>query len=151
MSNVIENFMQSLNELIQLHDLDNVTLGAALNIDPSIVYRWRFKGKDVRLKTLVKLADYFHCSIDYLCGRTNEFIQVEPKENYPDFGERLTAIMAETHTRPANLFRGVSIDHSIYYYWLSGGEPNLTSLEKLANYFDVTLDHLVGRDISSDS
>ena len=151
MDNIIESFTQSLNEIMTLQDLDNIKLGEALDIDPSIVRKWRFKGKDVRRKTLIKLADYFHCSIEYLCGKTTEYIKVEPQLSYPNFGERLTAVMAETKTRPSQLFRGIHIDHSLYYYWLNGGEPNLTSLETLAEFFGVTLDYLVGREISNKS
>ncbi len=70
MDKVIQSFMTSLNDIMLEKSITMVDLGEALGIDPSVVRRWCNKGKDVRLKTLIKLADYFQCSLEYLCGKT---------------------------------------------------------------------------------
>ncbi len=145
MDNSIEMFRISLNDILSVRDLDTVGFAKAFGIDPSIVRRWRNKGIDVRLKTLIKLADYFECSIEYLCGKTQEYNEFKSKKEYTNFGKRLRLIMTQLKLRPFQLFNDTKIIPSKYYYWLNGGEPSLTSLEMLADYLNVTLDYLVGR------
>lgn len=41
-----------------------------LNISPSSATGWR-NGSSIKSDILIKLADYFKCSTDYLLGRTN--------------------------------------------------------------------------------
>lgn len=145
MENIIVNFQSSLNEMLTIRGLDSVKLGKELGLDPALIRRWRNKGIDVRLKTLIKLADYFNCSLDFLCGRSHDDIKIECKEQYPNFGEQLLVVMRNANVKPYQLFDNTKIMPSKYYYWLSGGEPSLTSLYQLAEYFNVTLDVLVGR------
>ena len=145
MDSIIESFRTSLNEIMALREIDSVGLGRELGIDPSIVRRWRNKGVDVRLNTLIKLADYFECSIDYLCGKAYECERFESRGTYPRFGERLVKVMNELNIRPCNLFDKTNIIQSKYYYWLNGGEPSLTSLALIAESLNISFDYLVGR------
>ena len=145
MDNIIERFRASLNEILLLRGMDTVGFGRDFGIDPSVVRRWRNNGIDVRLKTLIKLADYFECSIDYLCGKTHEYKVFKSQKEYPHFGERLLSVMAQSGIKLFQLLNDTKIIPSKYYYWLGGGEPSLSSLEVLAEYFNVTLDYLVGR------
>lgn len=145
MDNIIEKFRVSLNDILTVREIDTVSFGKALGIDPSVVRRWRNKGIDVRLKTLIKLADYFQCSIEYLCGKSMDIDDFESKSSYPHFGERLLMVMNEHEVKPFRLFRDTAVIPSKYYYWINGGEPSLTSLEVIAEYLNVTLDYLVGR------
>ena len=144
MDNIIENFRLSLNDMLSMREMNSVQLGKELGIDPSVVRRWLNKGVDVRLRTLIRLVNYFNCSIEYLCGKTHESGEFK-MQAITDFGERLLVVMKEVGVKPFQLFHDTSIIPSKYYYWLSGGEPNLTSLEILAEYLNVTLDYLVGR------
>ncbi len=150
MDNIIERFRASLNEIMLMRDMDSVRLGAELRVDSSVVRRWCNKCKDIRLKTLIRLADYFQCSIEYLCGKTQENEEASYELVYPHFGDRLLIVMKELNIKPFRLFRETDIIPSKYYYWVYGGEPSLTSLNVLAEYFNFTLDYLVGRQKSSD-
>lgn len=42
-----------------------------LEVSPSVINSWD-KGKEPRLNTIIKIADYLETSIDYIVGRTNE-------------------------------------------------------------------------------
>lgn len=145
MDSIIESFKQSLNDILSVRDMSSVRFGEAIGIDPSVVRRWRNNGIDVRLKTLIKIADYFKCSIEYLCGKTQEYSEFTPNVEYPKFGERLLFVMEQSGVKPFQLFNDTKIIPSKYYYWLSGGEPSLSGLEELAEYLNVTIDYLVGR------
>ncbi len=150
MDSIIVSFRNSLNEILTLRNIDSVKLGKELGIDPSVVRRWRNKGIDVRLKTLIRLADYFECSIEYLCGKSHNNSKFVSSKDYPNFGERLLAIMKKSNIRPYQLFDNSKIVPSECYYWLGGGEPSLSSLQQLSEYFNVTLDYLVGRQDSKE-
>ena len=145
MYNIIESFRQSLNDMLSVREMDSAQFGIELGIDASVVRRWRNNAIDVRLKTLIRFADFFKCSIEYLCGKTHEYNIIEKQATYQNFGERLQVVMKESGVKPFQLFRNTKIIPSKYYYWISGGEPSLTSLEMLAEYLNVTLDYLIGR------
>lgn len=145
MDNIIKSFMTSLNDIMLEKSVTIVGLGEDLGIDPSIIRRWCNKGKDVRLKTLIKLADYFQCSIGYLCGRVQENEGSGYGSEYQSFGTRLSTVMKEHDIKPFRLVHDLGITPSKYYYWRHGGEPSLTSLANIADYLNVSIDYLVGR------
>lgn len=45
-------------------------VGQELNISPGTITSWKQRGGFPNGNTLIKLADYFNCSVDYLLGRT---------------------------------------------------------------------------------
>ena len=89
MYNIIESFRQSLNDMLSVREMDSAQFGKELGIDASVVRRWRNNAIDVRLKTLIRFADFFKCSIEYLCGKTHEYNIIEKQATYQNFGERL--------------------------------------------------------------
>lgn len=62
MENIVEKFKDSLTEIMTEHDISIVQLSAAININPSTLYRWFKDVRDIKLKTLIKLSDFFQCS-----------------------------------------------------------------------------------------
>lgn len=76
-----------------------------LNFSKNLFYRW--KTSDPKAKDLEKVADYFHVSIDYLMGRTNDKTSLSPKE-IEDVGQ-----MAD------RMISGLDSENDIHFY----GEP----------------------------
>lgn len=63
-----------------------------------------------------------------------------------DFGKRLRQIRKERGVSQANLAKETGIlQQSVSYYELGVNEPVLSSLIRLADYFDISLDELAGR------
>ncbi len=63
------------------------------------------------------------------------------------FAERLTYLMKIENLSQSELARRIGISQSAVCYWLYGKkEPSIDSLWKLADYFDVTTDYLIGRE-----
>ena len=83
-----------LSEIMVEHDINIVQLGKEINADPSTLHRWFDSVRDVKLKTLIKLANYFECSLEYLCGKTHEYIKCKPRP-FCKFGIRIKEIIAE--------------------------------------------------------
>lgn len=76
-----------------------------LNFSKNLFYRW--KTSDPKAKDLEKVADYFHVSIDYLMGRTDDKTALSPKE-IEDIGQ-----MAD------RMINGLESENSVNFY----GEP----------------------------
>ena len=145
MEDVILSFRNSLTEIMLERNLTIVELAKGIWSDPSTVRKWFDRVKDIKLSTLLKLADYFNCSLEYLCGKTHDNQRFDscPCKR---FGIRIKEIISEYKLIPYNFLNEIGVMPSRYYYWLSGGEPMLTTLNIMANHLGITLDKLVGRE-----
>lgn len=62
------------------------------------------------------------------------------------FVENLQSLMKEYKVNQVKLAAGIHISQSAISAWLSGKkEPSMQSLWLLADYFDVSIDELIGR------
>jgi transcriptional regulator with XRE-family HTH domain len=53
-------------------DLTQRQMAAYLHCDQSLYSKYERGERDVPLHVMIRLADYYHTSIDYLIGRTDE-------------------------------------------------------------------------------
>ena len=143
--NILTDFCATLRELIEEKEQTIKSLATELKVSYIILLRWKNGEKNLRLNSLIKLADYFNCSIEYLCGRTKEDIIYTPQE-CPRFGEWIDTVIKKCGKTTYQLFKNTTIRSSQYYYWKRGSVPLLTSLDILARFLDTTLDFLVGRE-----
>ena len=61
--------------------------------------------------------------------------------------ERLSYLMKIEKLSQSELARKIDISQSAVCNWLNGKkEPSIESLWRLADYFDVTVDYLIGRE-----
>lgn len=62
------------------------------------------------------------------------------------FGERLKALRTEKGIGQNKLANDISVSNASISYWETGKqEPTATAIFKLAEYFDVSADYLLGR------
>jgi transcriptional regulator with XRE-family HTH domain len=62
------------------------------------------------------------------------------------FGERLKRLRNESNVHPVEIAGVLGVQRRVLFYYESGDRfPTVPSLIKLADYFDVSLDYLVGR------
>lgn len=60
--------------------------------------------------------------------------------------ERIKKLMVTENISQRELAKRINVSSSAVCAWLSGKkEPSIESLWKLANYFDETVDYLIGR------
>ena len=62
--------MIRLKELRSKHRISQVKLAMDLNMNQNSISRYETGEREADYKTLIAFADYFHVSIDYLLGRT---------------------------------------------------------------------------------
>ncbi len=137
-------FGTRLKELMNEEQMTAAALALKLNTAPSKICRWYNYDKDVNLEVLDKLSQVFQCSLEYLAGR----IEVDNDYTYralPPFATRLRQLMDEMGVTEYRMEQCNVFSPSMYYRWRQGGSPRLSSLIKIADYLQCTLDHLVGR------
>ena len=61
-----------LKELRKERKISQLKLSVDLNMNQNTISRYENMEREADYKTLVKLADYFGVSLDYLLGRTDE-------------------------------------------------------------------------------
>lgn len=60
-----------LKKLREDHDLSQSDIAKYLNISQRTYSYYETGGRDIPIQILIKLADYYNTSIDYLVNRTN--------------------------------------------------------------------------------
>jgi len=71
-------YLPRLKDLREDHDLMQKQIAAILGIDQRVYSNYETGKREIPIRHLVVLADYYHTSTDYLLGRTNAL------ELYPD-------------------------------------------------------------------
>ena len=100
-----------------------------------------FDDGDPSLQTLVKLANYFEISIDYMLDRSesNNF-----KKLKINFSKNLDKLLAENKVSILKFCKDLKISRSNFYRWRNGTLPTLSKLILIADYFSISIDELVG-------
>lgn len=136
---------ERLTELMSEKGISNNTLAEITGVTPCSVGRWKRGVKNMRLAQFVMIADYFNCSLDYLAGRSETFIDFIPQK-CPPFYNHFKKILAHKGISRNKLNTETKIKSSHLVDWKNGAEPQIYSLIELADYLDITLDALVGRE-----
>ena len=61
-----------LKELRQTRGISQLTLALDLNMNQNTISRYENREREADYETLVRLADYFDVSLDYLLGRCEQ-------------------------------------------------------------------------------
>ncbi len=136
---------ERLTELMLEKGISNKELAKALGVSLGTVGYWKKGKNNMRLPQFIAIADYFNCSLDFLAGRSETFIDFIPKE-CPPFYAHLKRILADKKTTKYRINGETKIKSSHFVDWKNGSEPQIYSLIELADYLDITLDYLLGRD-----
>lgn len=138
-------FSERLRELIIERDISPKQLAEAINVAVSSIHRWQSGKLQIHLSKLIKIANYFHCSLDFLTGRIEEYVPYSSKE-CPPFPKRLREVIKEKGISTYKLSNETKIEGCYFYKWDRGADPHIQTLIKLADYLDISIDYLVGRE-----
>ena len=64
-------FFQRLEDLRVDHDKTQIEIAAYLNMNRNVYWRYEKGVREIPVWAVIKLADYYHVSTDYLLGRTD--------------------------------------------------------------------------------
>jgi len=137
-------FGKRLSELLKEEYLTADALSKEIGVSFSIAAQWVRENTPAKLFNLLKVASFFDCSLDYLCGRTDikgKFINATPT-----FPARLIELIEESSETKAAIFNELGLNRHALYDWRKGAVPLSSQLVKIADYFNVTIDYLIGID-----
>jgi len=138
-----ERFVELVNEL----ELDKKTeIAKTVGLTYATFAKIYYYGILPTAPTLIKIADFFNVSLEYLLGNTNnDRIDLSPSP--VSFQTRLKYLRLK-HNVPSvyELSKLCHIHRNNVAQWLKKGYlPTIDDLLVLANLFGVSLDYLVGR------
>jgi transcriptional regulator with XRE-family HTH domain len=134
-----------LYELRNSHGITQKQLAEAIGVTIRTITNYENGSRKPDIDTLIAIADYFRVSLDYLCGLTDD-VEKRGEIVYPQFAGRLQELrksknldiwaFAELFDISARNYAGYEIGETM---------PDLPVIAMFADYFDVSLDYLVGR------
>ena len=137
-------FQKRINELVDETELKKVDLAKVGNFDYRSLSNAIVYGIIPTTSTLVRMADYFKVSMDYLLGRTEKNDYIESSNT--TFQERFEKLCEEKGVTHYKVSQDCFFDKSNISRWLSKGYlPTLEILDMITKYFNVSIDYILGR------
>lgn len=140
----LSKLSERLKDLMSEYELSSYSLSAKIEVSSGSIRAWARGAGLPSLESIIKLADFFCCSLDYLTGRTEKFEEVKPR-SLPPFYERIRSVMENEGFTRYNITHHTSIKDSHFTGWSRHDIPTLDSICILADYMHVSLDYLIGR------
>lgn len=139
-------FSNALKELLDESKMDFKTLAKEVGISASRITDYMRNDKLPNMENLIKIADYFNCSTDFLLGR--EYASTDKTFcTPPPFSQRLQYLRKLKQFKHIDIYGKGGITKSRYFDWLNGSrQPSVDNLLQLANIFDCSVDFLIGRE-----
>ncbi len=135
-----------LKDLLEEYKITPENLAIGLNLSGKArVYEWLRDCYEPNFENILKIADFFKCSIDYLLYRTEDSSQTNFKKPQ-NFGNQLKSIMKIKKVSQYRMVKDKVINpNQLNSYFSNRTNPTLETLIKLADYFKISIDELVGR------
>ena len=138
-------FAERLTELIFDSKMTARDVAKEVDIGKTTIYEYLSGNKMPTLGNLIKLADYFNCSTDYLLGLEEESIETTFYKCKP-FPERFRAMLDYFDISRYRLEKMTGIAESVLYYWAKGQKtPTVESLVTVCEKLGCRLDFFLGR------
>jgi len=142
---VDSNFGETLSELMIERNISSKKLATAIGVSVSTINDWKRGKFKLYLSNLKKVADFFNCSLEFLMGRSDNLLDYIPKP-YPPFYPHFRKVIEQCGTTRSRMSKESRIKDSYFTEWSKGSDPHVVSLIEAADYLNVTIDYLIGRD-----
>lgn len=133
---------ERIKDLMADKGLNGQQVATAIGVSFPAVSQWKNEYSNISIENIFRLAKLFDCSIDYLVGRTEN--ESSFCECTSDFLYRLQELISKNNISLYRLNNNGILPKSTYYTWVRGAAPRLANLIPIADYFDCTLDYLLG-------
>lgn len=144
--NYCEYFSDTLKDLMSERQITIKILSEQTKIRLSRLYEFINEKRLPSLENAIKIAEYFHCSLDYLFGFSNNYENCK-FETVSSIAERIRTVIDNCGKSRYAICKQLKIDQSQMLKWYKGKQiPALSSLLKIADLFDYSLDYLTGRE-----
>lgn len=128
-----------IKTLRQEKKITQADLAKLLNISPSTIGMWEQNRRSPDNEALKKIADFFEVSVDYLLERYESAY-------YNSFPERLKYERLDKKLSQQELADSLFLDRTSISKYETGKQiPETPVLEKLAEFFGVSIDYLLAK------
>ncbi len=142
----LSNFAERLSELIFDAGTNATNLSLELGFANATINHYVTGRYFPTVENTVRLADYFHCTIDYLLGIVDENHAHEFKA-CPPFGERLLGVCTLYQISRYQLRKMTGISETVMRYWVQGKtNPSIENVVKIAEALNCSVDFILGRE-----
>ena len=142
---VSTKFKNRLNYLLDSEDLDIPSFCAQANISQSPIRNASNFGIIPSVLVLIKIADFFNLSFEYLICKTEENNFIESL-THPTFFERYELLKTERKLTHSKIASFMPFGRNVISEWKRNNTiPSLDNLTALAEFFNVCVDFLLGR------
>lgn len=132
-------FAEQLKTLRKINGQTQKELAEKLKIKQNSYSDWENGKSEPNIEMLVRIADSFDVSLDYLMGGKMKNITEE-------FSLCLKKLRMKRKLSQKQIAEELKISQQQYSKWEGGIiTPNAETLVRLADYFDVSIDFLLGR------
>ena len=139
------SFQKRFKSLLEESDYSRTEIAKLIPLSQSTLSNALTYGIIPSTKTLIKIANFFDISINFLLGKTDieDFYKSSSTASFLSRFESLCSEKKVTHYKVAS---DCLFDKSNISRWISKGFlPELEILELLCDYFNVSPDYLLGR------
>ena len=143
--NILLTFSETLNDIMLENNINANTLANILGVKDSTVSRYIHGQRLPSIDSLVKIANHFNCTTDYLLGLeednfTTDFLPCPP------FADRLKFLMNYFKFSSSKIYKNKGITKARFYDWKNGiSVPKVDNVVKLAQIFHCSVDFVIGR------
>ena len=138
-------FIETLQEKMTDRNLNKVQLSRELGLDHSSVNSWFNKEFYPRIVNLIRIADLFGCSIDYLFG-LSDVESFKPSKTPSDFLMRFDKLQVQNKVNDNRVATYCKIGSSAVAKWRRFKRyPETTAILKLVELFNCSIEYLIGR------
>ena len=143
---LLSNFAEILDDLMFDEGINGKTLADEIGISKQQIYYILNHQRQPSLDVLIRIADHFSCTSDFLLGREPESM-AKSFRAIPPFPQQLAFLLEYYHTNKYRLCKEIPITHSVIYNWQCGKfTPSLDYIVKLADHFGCSVDFVIGRE-----
>jgi len=137
-------FAERLSELMLDRDLSNLQLEHNSGCPNTTISAWLTKNVYPKKDNLIKLSNFFECSIDYLLGLTDiktYYVSQSPS----NFKERFILLAKQKNVTYYRVHKDCDIPNNYISRWLNKGLiPDIRTVIKLTAYFNCSTDYILG-------
>lgn len=141
----LSKLSEILDSLMFERELTLTQFAKEVGIEKATLSRYLHAVMTPSVENLVKLADFFNCTTDFLLGRENENYPTAFKP-CPPFSEQLIVLKEHFKCPWWQFYKTAHISSSRFYEWKNGKRtPTLDCIIFLADGFDCPVDFIIGR------
>lgn len=141
-----DNFGERLKDLMLEENLNCVDLANKAKCNAVTICNLKNSKYQPSTKVLIKLADYFQCSVDYLYCISNDISKATYK-SCPAFSSRIHFLLKHYGVSKKQLCIEAYISEQNFFLWIKDKSvPTPDSIYKIAKYFECSMDFVLGRE-----